>query len=178
MNKEYFEEHHAALDNLIKYDISEIVDLIRNTTLQGGTIWTAGNGGSASTASHAQCDLSKGLFLKTELKNRVICLTDLAPTLSAWENDFGHNLAIANMCENFVNQNDLLILISGSGNSANVVEAARWANQNQVKVCSMTGFDGGTLKTLSSFNYNVDSNDMQVIENMHLVFIHYLLKEL
>jgi D-sedoheptulose 7-phosphate isomerase len=173
---EYLSLNRRALDLLPQIDFERVATKLYEVQSRGGTVWLAGNGGSGSTASHAQCDLSKGIYEKSSDKIRAICLNDLSPLLSAWENDTGHDLALVKICENFVLNKDLLILFSGSGNSKNICNLAEWANANGVEFASFTGFDGGTLKQLSKINFHVPMNDMQVVENMHLLVIHGLLR--
>lgn len=173
---DYLSLNETGLNLLNKSDVMKACHLIENTAKNNGVIWTAGNGGSASTASHAQCDLSKGVSESAAINIRAVCLNDLMPLLSAWENDFGHEEAIVNICKTHVQINDLLLLISGSGNSSNIINAANWARENNIQSITLTGFDGGRLRSLGTCSIHVPIQDMQVVENLHLVIIHYFLK--
>lgn len=173
---DYLSLNKAGVNAINKTEVMKACQLIQDTINDNGIIWTAGNGGSASTASHAQCDLSKGVSQSTHFNVRAVCLNDLMPLLSAWENDFGHEEAIVNVCKTHVRMNDLLLLISGSGNSSNIINAANWAIENNIRSITMTGFDGGKLRSLSTCSIHVPIEDMQVVENLHLLITHYFLK--
>lgn len=175
--KSYASAHDVALQKISELDVENFVLELRKVLSNNGILWTAGNGGSASTASHAQCDLSKGLHRTREFQSRVICLTDMTATYSAWANDFSFDAAIENLCVNFVQTNDALLLISGSGNSQNVLKAARYAKSKGIKVFALTGFDGGALIDIADFCIHVQSTDMQVVENLHLILVHWLFKK-
>jgi D-sedoheptulose 7-phosphate isomerase len=176
--EEYLGLHQDALNGISRKEISHFTDSIQSVFRRDGILWTAGNGGSASTASHAQCDLSKGIFLREEIAARVVCLTDMTESTTAWANDKSYEDAIANMCKNFVRSNDGLLLISGSGNSPNIVNALMYAKENQITVFGMTGFDGGKLYEFADISLHVPSSDMQVVENVHLLLMHWIFKDL
>jgi len=173
---QYLDLHDTVLHNLDSNEVAIFAESLRRVFERDGTLWTAGNGGSASNASHAQCDLSKGVFTKNHLKPRVVCLNDMVGTASAWANDYGYDQGIANMCRNFVRPNDALLLISGSGNSNNIVNALTYAREINLEVFGLSGFDGGILKQNSTYSIHVPSSDMQVIENIHLILVHWLFK--
>jgi D-sedoheptulose 7-phosphate isomerase len=175
--KNYVVAHDVALRKIPDLDLKNFVLELRKVLSNNGILWTAGNGGSASTASHAQCDLSKGLHRAHEFQSRVICLTDMTATYSAWANDFSFDTAIKNLCVNFVQTNDALLLISGSGNSQNILNAALYAKSKGIKVFALTGFDGGVLKGIADFCIHVPSTDMQVVEDIHLILVHWLFKK-
>lgn len=174
--EQYTQAHTIVMETLSRIDIEAAVLLVQSTVKKGGTIWLAGNGGSGSNASHASCDFSKGMSQKSGLRVKAICLSDSSATLSAWTNDTSHEEALAKMCNIFLEKNDLLILISGSGNSQNIINAAKRAQIMSVPVLSLTGFDGGNLKQLANHNVHVPSNDMQIVENIHLMLLHWLLR--
>jgi D-sedoheptulose 7-phosphate isomerase len=174
--KDYVSFHADALGQISELEIDNLTKQIRKVFDGNGILWTAGNGGSATTASHAQCDLSKGIHKKMDIQSRTICLTDMVGTASAWANDFSFDSGIANLCANFIQSKDALLLISGSGNSQNIVNSAIYAKSKNIKVLALTGFDGGILKTIADDCINVPSNDMQIIENIHLMLIHWILK--
>lgn len=174
--EQYAQAHSMVVETLSRKDIESAVHLIQSTVRNSGTIWLAGNGGSGSNASHASCDFSKGMSQKSSLRVKAICLNDSTATLSAWTNDTSHEDALAKMCEVFLAKNDLLLLISGSGNSQNITNAAKQSQLMSIPVLALTGFDGGSLKHLANHNIHVPSNDMQVVENIHLMLLHWLLR--
>jgi D-sedoheptulose 7-phosphate isomerase len=141
-----------------------------------GVIWVIGNGGSAATASHASCDLSKGLSLSLEKRVRSFSLLDSLATFTAWSNDFSYEEALLESCKINFRKNDCLIAISGSGNSINILRAVEFANQEEIPVISLLGFEGGLIGEISRVPIVVKSDDMQVIENIHLTIVHWFLK--
>lgn len=176
--KDYVDAHDSALRTVKPEDISAFAESIRKVFNRGGILWTAGNGGSASNASHAQCDLSKGVFSKQVIKPRVICLSDMTETATAWANDESYEQGLANMCRNFVRSEDAILLISGSGNSLNIINALTCAKESNIEVFAMTGFGGGSLRDGANHCLHVPSQDMQVVENIHLMLIHWIFKVL
>ena len=174
----YLRNNIDALLNIDEDALHSLVHEVNQTIQNGGILWLAGNGGSASTASHASCDLSKGVSLKKGKPIRAFSLMDQIATLTAWANDFSFDSAIAGMCKQYLRKEDLLIVISASGNSTNILNAVIEAKALQVRTASLTGFDGGKVAKISDFNVNISSTDMQVIENAHLVICHWLFKVL
>ena len=149
-----------------------------------GTVFLIGNGGSASTASHACEDFGKGSLRREDFDNdskqrlRVISLADSPAYLLAWGNDEGFDRVFLEQLKNLARPGDLLIAISGSGNSPNVLRAVEWAHKNGVGTFGMTGFSGGKLKTMANDCFHVDLNDMGLVESVHLVGIHWIVDEL
>jgi len=172
----YIQEHDSVLRNISQTGVDNVTSLIRETIDNDGIIWLCGNGGSASTASHGACDVGKGMGNKLSKKIRSFSFSDQLPTFTAWSNDTSYGDAFANMAESYMRPKDLLIIISGSGNSENVVQAARRAIALSHRVVVLTGFDGGILKQIVQDGVHVPSNDMQVVENVHLLLIHWFLK--
>jgi len=172
----YVNENNFTATKIPEIQVNSLVNAIRSTILSSGCIWIAGNGGSSSTASHAACDLAKGVSLKNGHPVRAISLMDQIATLAAWSNDCGFDEAISNMCKQNLQKGDLLIVISASGNSNNVIKAVMTAREMGVKTASLTGYDGGDVKELTEINVNIPSQDMQIIENLHLMIVHWLFK--
>jgi D-sedoheptulose 7-phosphate isomerase len=175
---EYSKLHTKSFQTIDVSALEKVVVLFRETIQQNGVIFTLGNGGSASSSSHAACDFSKGMSLKLNRQVRSVCISDASPTLTAWSNDFDYLTAYSNMVKNLVTPNDLLFVVSGSGNSPNVLNAVEMANSLSVSTVGLIGFDGGKLLELVDFPIHVKSEDMQVVENMHLALIHWLLKSI
>ncbi len=155
--------------------IKNVFDVLKKCKEKQNTIYILGNGGSASTASHFASDLLKTGILENENRFRVISLTDNTPVILAWGNDESFDNIFVQQLKNFVKEEDVVIGISGSGNSKNVLNAIDFANKTNVMTISFTGNDGGELAKISKLNLNIPSNDMLTIESMHLVICHLLL---
>jgi D-sedoheptulose 7-phosphate isomerase len=126
--------------------IARIVGLLRVARDGGGTVYLAGNGGSAATASHWANDLGKATKCSGRGSIRVMCLSDNTPWLTALANDEGYERVFAGQLENFAGPGDVLIVISASGNSPNLVRAVDLANERRLETIALLGFDGGVLK--------------------------------
>jgi D-sedoheptulose 7-phosphate isomerase len=157
--------------NAINLAISEIVAAFERE----GNIYIFGNGGSASTASHFANDFNKGISEYTEKKFRFICLNDNVPTLMAVANDIGYDEVFRFQLHGKLNEKDLVIGISGSGNSKNVVNAIEYAKQEEVRTMGITGFDGGKVKQIVDISLHVPVKNMQITEDIHMVFDHMMM---
>lgn len=177
---EYLDEHITAIQSLLeeKEQIESIVDTIARCIKRGGIIWTAGNGGSASTASHFVCDLAKGVALASSQQVRAFCLNDNLATNTAWANDFSYEVALQRQLELSANLEDLFIVISGSGSSANIINALTAAKKLKVETVALLGFSGGSAIDIADLSIVVRSEDMQVIENLHMLICHWVFKAL
>ena len=109
---------------------------------------------------------------------RVMSLTDCTPAILAWGNDEGYDRIFLEQLKNFARPGDLLIAISGSGNSPNILRAVEWAKANSVKTFGVTGYDGGKLKTMAEQGLHVDSWDMGVVECLHLIAFHWVVDDM
>jgi D-sedoheptulose 7-phosphate isomerase len=136
------------------------------------TIFLFGNGGSASLASHMACDLGKGTSNGSTKRLRALALTDNIPLLTAWANDTSYENVFAQQLENFVRPGDVVCAISASGNSPNVLSALRLARNVRAITAGITGFHGGKMKQLCDLCVIVPSNNMQIIEDLHLSIAH------
>jgi len=143
-----------------------------------GTLWTMGNGGSSSTGAHMACDVGKGIGASLASPIRALSLNEQAITQSAWANDFGFEYALRNQLEQLTRPGDAVLAISGSGNSRNIVHAAQWAREQGYPVAVLVGRNGGLVSRFADIEVRVDSTDMQVLENVHLVIVHWLFKAL
>lgn len=140
------------------------------------TVFTMGNGGSASTASHVAEDIAKGTITEGKPRFRVIALTDSLPGILAWANDASYEDIFIEQLKNLMDPGDVVIGISGSGNSMNVIKAIEWANANGGVTVGFSGYDGGKLKRNAKWNIHVPSYDMQKVEDLHLMFLHILFR--
>jgi D-sedoheptulose 7-phosphate isomerase len=167
-----------AIQTLDQEALRALADLIANLQETEGILWTMGNGGSSSTGSHMACDVGKGIGASLEAPIRALSINEQAITQSAWANDFGFEDAMRNQLEQLARPGDAVLAISGSGNSPNVVNAAAWAKANGHPVAILVGKDGGKLSVCADVELRVNSTDMQVLENVHLVVVHWIFKAL
>ena len=137
-------------------------------------IFVCGNGGSASTASHFTCDMVKGASFERERRFRILALTDSLPTLTAYSNDVCYDCVFEEQLRNFAQKDDLVMAISGSGNSANVVRAVEFGNSIACRTVALTGRDGGKLGRLAQLNIQVRAEHMGRIEDAHLIICHMI----
>lgn len=154
--------------------ISRIFHTLLKARDAGNKIYIMGNGGSASTASHFASDLLKTCIIKNKKRFKAFCLSDNIPVALAWANDTTYDNVFAGQLENLVEKNDIVIGISGSGNSINVIKAIEYANKARAITISLTGKGGGKLSKICKVNLTVTSNDMLTIETMHLLLCHLL----
>ena len=176
--QDYISQLHKTLDELPEAQIIEMIDILHEARLSQRQIFIMGNGGSASTASHFVCDLSKNTR-KSHLPNfRVIGLADNMAVLSALANDEGYENVFAQQLVSFVHPGDVVIAISASGNSPNVLKAIEQANYMGARTVGMTGFDGGKLAKLVQINVHVPSHIIEHVEDIHLILEHVITKAL
>ena len=161
-----------VLGKLPAEDVARVIDEIVAAGERSSTIFIMGNGGSAATASHFACDLAKGTQRPGQPLFRVIALTDNVPLITAWGNDTSYDRIFAEQLRPLVRPDDLVIVISGSGNSPNVLEAVRLANDAGARTLGWTGFSGGKLKDMVDVCVIVPSNSMEQIEDVHLIIEH------
>src|SRR5579885_2181613 len=137
-------------------------------------IFVCGNGGSASTASHCACDMGKGASFQRAERFRIMALTDSLPTLTAYSNDVSYECVFAEQLKNFASPGDVLIAISGSGISPNVLPAVEYANSIGCRTIALTGRDGGQLGPLAELNIQVAEPHMGRIEDAHMIIAHMI----
>lgn len=154
------------------------IDLIRAKFDTGKKIITCGNGGSASTASHYITDWNKMVNLATGRKFRGFSLCDNIGAITAFGNDLSYDEIFAGQLKSILDEGDLVIAISGSGNSPNVLKAVEYANANGADTLAVVGYDGGRLLPLAKQHILVPSFDMQMCEDIHLMFGHMVMKTL
>ncbi len=149
-----------------------------------GLVFVIGNGGSGSNASHFCEDLGKCTLRREDFDNdqkkrlRILSLTDNTPYILAWGNDEGFDRVFAEQLKNLAMPGDLLIAISGSGNSPNILRAVEWANRNSVSTFGCTGFSGGKLKGMAQQCFHVALDDMGIVESIHLTAFHWIVDNL
>lgn len=168
----YLIELNAVLAAVPHRDVEAIVELLLTTYDEGRTIYIAGNGGSAATASHFANDLTKATIVPGQRRFRVIALTDNVPLLTAWANDASYADVFAEQLRSLIRPGDLFIAISGSGHSENVLRAADFARSSGARVAGFTGFDGGQLVAKCDRSVLVPCSVMAQIEDAHLIIQH------
>ena len=174
--RQYLNGLNGLLDGFDTEAFDRIVNSILDAYSDEQAIFIMGNGGSASTASHFACDINKGCCLDLDKKFKVICLNDNIPTLLAYANDLDYASVFVEPLINFFRAGDLVIGISGSGNSENVVRAIRYASENGGKTVGLTGYSGGKLGQLVDIAYVAASDDMQKIEDVHMIIVHMIMQ--
>jgi D-sedoheptulose 7-phosphate isomerase len=162
--------------DLAMYD-RMVVDLLE-AYANKAKIFVMGNGGSGATASHLACDINKGCCLDLDRKFKMICLNDNIPTMLALANDISYEVVFEEQMKNFFEPGDLAIGISGSGNSENVLRAVRYAAAHGGRTQGWCGFGGGKLAKLVDLAFVVPSNDMQQVEDAHIIVAHMLMQSL
>lgn len=173
---DYFEKEKATLDAISKEDLNSLMNVLTQAREDGKHIFIMGNGGSAATASHYVCDFNKGISYGKEKMFKFICLNDNVPTMMAYANDLSYADVFVGPLRNFMQEGDVVIGISGSGNSENVVRAIKYANENGGVSVGITGYSGGKVKQLSKYNVHVPVDDMQIAEDLHMVLDHCMMK--
>ena len=175
---EYLKNLQGVLAKLDVGEIDAVAGVFKRAYDEGRTIFVVGNGGSASTASHLACDLNKGACLHAAKKFRVMALTDNLPTILAISNDIGYDAIFVEQLKNFARAGDVVLGISGSGNSVNVLKAVEWARQAGCTTIGVCGYDGGKLKPLVDCCFHVRVHDMQIAEDVHMILVHILMRVL
>ncbi len=154
--------------------ITTVMDRLLDTYERQGSVYVFGNGGSASTASHFVNDFNKGVGETLQKRFRFYSLNDNVPTVLAVANDLSYDEVFAQQLRNYLCPGDLVVAISGSGNSPNVHEAVRYAASAGVETVGLVGYDGGQLKKLVDHCIHVPVDDMQKVEDLHLVVNHVM----
>lgn len=172
--KEYYQGLANTFEKLDYKEISLAMNALVNCYENGGTVYVFGNGGSSSTASHMVCDFNKGVSMKKSKKFNFVCLSDNTPILTALANDVSYEDVFAYQIERILNNNDLILAISGSGNSKNIIKAIKVAKDAGVKVIGMTGYDGGQLYKMADYHLHAPINDMMKAEDIHMSFDHMM----
>lgn len=173
--RKYIEMEKAALEALPVEDINQVMNVLEQARLDGRRIFICGNGGSASTASHFECDFNKGISYDQDMKYDFECLSDNVPMMMAIANDIGYDDVFLVPLKNKLKPKDVVIGISGSGNSENVVRALDYANGLGAETVALVGYDGGKLKKLAKYHVHVEIENMQITEDLHLVLDHMMM---
>jgi D-sedoheptulose 7-phosphate isomerase len=173
---QYLDELKDVL-NAFDFDkFTKVVALIIDAYDGQNHIFVMGNGGSGSTASHFACDINKGCCSDLDKKFRMICLNDNMPTMLAVANDICYEAVFEEQMKNFFSPGDLVIGISGSGNSENVLRAIRYANENGGRTIGFSGFSGGKLSQIAEVPFVARVDDMQKVEDLHMIVVHMIMQ--
>ncbi len=170
----YIADLQQTLDRLPHEPIRATIEALHEARLHGRKVFIMGNGGSAATASHFACDLSKNTRQPGLLPFRVLGLTDNIATLTAYANDEGYENVFVQQLASFVQKGDVVIGISTSGKSPNVIAAIALANQHGATTIGLTGFDGGYLGPLVDIHVHVTSHSVEQVEDIHLMLEHLI----
>jgi D-sedoheptulose 7-phosphate isomerase len=154
--------------------VNQAIEWFKEARNRDQHIFVCGNGGSASTASHFACDIVKGASYNREARFRLMALTDNLATLTAYSNDVGYDCVFVEQLKNFAQPGDLVMAISGSGNSPNVLRAVEYANAIGCRTIALTGRDGGKLGPLAQLNIQVPAPHMGRIEDAHMIICHMI----
>jgi D-sedoheptulose 7-phosphate isomerase len=172
-----FQSHIDLLSNM-KEDFLEVIDHasqeIVNINYKKNKIFWCGNGGSASQANHLSAELVGGMYKKKIRPFQSICLNCDSAFITAWSNDDQFDNIFSRQLEALGRDGDILIALSTSGNSANIINAAKYAKSNDIYVISLTGNTGGEVRKYSDININISSNDTQRIQEIHILVGHIL----
>ena len=174
--QEYIKKLQKLLADTDIEAISNIIDLLEETQNNGGNIYVIGNGGSSATASHMANDLNIGLKKKGIRKFNVISLADNSAVATAISNDIGFENLFYMQLKDVVDKKDLLIAISCSGNSPNIIKAVEYAKSKNTTIVGCTGFDGGKLRGLSDICFHIDTanGEYGLVEDMHMILDHII----
>jgi len=168
----YLDKLKTTIDNLDREEIETFIKVLVKARDNDNTIFIMGNGGSAATASHFVCDFAKGSSYGKEKRFKMICLNDNTPIMMAYANDMSYEDIFVEQLKNLFKKNDLVIGISGSGNSKNVLKAIEYANANEGTTIGITGYNGGILKQITKYSVNTNVDDMQISEDIHMILDH------
>ena len=173
------EYRQLLTDTLNRLDMAAVdamVECFADAHARGATIFTMGNGGSGASASHAAGDFLKGASYGLDQRFKMICLNDNLPSMMAIANDIGWDDIFVEPLKNFLQPGDVVVGISGSGNSKNVLKAVDYAKSKGATVIGMTGFKGGKLREAADISIHSDAMDMEVAEDVHMAVFNMVKK--
>lgn len=173
---DYFDREKKVIDSISKENLNTVMNVLVKGRDSGKQVFIMGNGGSAATASHFVCDFNKGISFGKDKKFKFICLNDNIPSLMAYGNDLSYNDIFVYPLQNYYKEGDIVIGISGSGNSENVVRAIKWAKEHNAVNIGLTGYSGGKVMQLCQYNIHIPIDDMQITEDLHMMLDHCMMK--
>ena len=172
----YFDRVRLAQASVSREQIQAAAELIEETVARDGMIFSCGNGGSAAIAGHLACDCLKSVRTDTSLRPRVHSLSATVELMTAIANDIGYQEIFSYQLSSMARPGDILIAITSSGDSPNVVSALAWAKENGMRTIAMTGFKGGRSLELADVKLHVDEHNYGVTEDVHQSLMHVLVQ--
>lgn len=169
---DYINSLKNILDCVQISEVNKAAEILFKAYTNDKSIFIIGNGGSASTAEHFVCDLSKGTVKEGKKRFKVHSINENMSLITAYANDFDYNVIFIEQLKNLLGENDVVIGISASGNSQNILRAIEYANEAGAVTLGMTGFDGGKLKTAAKHCIHISSRNYGQIEDIHLITAH------
>ena len=176
--RHYFGTVQSLLDEIPFQAVDDVVNILMEAARMGRMVYVFGNGGSAATATHMGCDLAKRPAVAGQPRLRVIALNDNTSIMTAISNDISYDEVFAEQLRPLVRPHDIVIGISGSGNSRNVLNAIQVANDAGAVTIGFCGFDGGKLKGMVQYAVHVPSSNMAMVEDVHLMLEHAICEKL
>ncbi len=170
----YFEELAQAAGTIDLRALDRAAEVLLGAYTHGKLVFSCGNGGSASVSNHLQCDHLKGVRNGTDLQPRVVSLSSNVELLTAIANDLGYHESFAYQLKAQSRPGDVLVAISSSGSSPNIVQAIRWARDNDLRTIALTGFEGGDARSIAEIAIHVDSANYGIVEDLHQSTMHAL----
>lgn len=171
---DYYARFAEALLAFDKGPLKDVLAVFDKVTAAGGTVWVAGNGGSAAISDHTVCDCSKGTYVEGENPFRTISLTSNVALLTALGNDISYDDVFSEPLKYYLKPEDAVLLVSSSGNSPNVVKACEYANAQGVPTVAFVGFKGGKLKAAAQHCVHIEVENYGIVEDTHQSLIHAL----
>jgi D-sedoheptulose 7-phosphate isomerase len=167
-------EHSKSLDKIDIDRINAATELIKKSLVSGNKVFWCGNGGSAAQANHLSAELIGGMYKDKKAPFKSICLNVDTAFISAWSNDDSFDNIFVRQLEALADSGDILIALSTSGNSQNIINAVKYCKKKEIIIVSLTGFDGGELKKKSDLNINIAVDSTQRVQEMHILVGHII----
>ena len=180
---EYLDRLKDEIDRVDQAAMRTWADLTYQAWERGKFVYVIGNGGSGTTATHISEDLGKSSLREKDLQDeskkrlKIMSLTDNLGWILALGNDVGYDQIFVQQLMNYGSEGDLLVAISGSGNSPNILKAVDWANRHGLTTLGLTGYSGGKLKGMAKHTLHVELDDMGMVESIHLCLFHWVLND-
>ena len=170
----YFQRFAEALLAFDKAPLNDVLAVFDGVIARGGTVWIAGNGGSAGIANHTVCDVSKGTHVPGVTPCRMISLAANVPMMTALANDISYDDVFSEQLKYYLTERDALLVVSSSGNSPNVVKACEYAKSQGVPTIAFVGFKGGKLSEIADTVAHIAVDNYGIVEDIHQSLIHVL----
>ena len=176
--KNYTNNVKALVDTINEKEFYETISLLKETQQKGKRIFFAGNGGSAASANHFSCDIAKNVVGDNGFHYRTLTVSSDSSTITALGNDIGFDNIFRVQLELQMDPGDILIAISASGNSPNIKRACEYVKDLNNKIIGLSGFNGGVLRQFADISFHVDSNEYEVVEDLHSIILHSIISYL